>query len=118
MITYAKLAYRFRCGFPLETASIKEKTFTGFSGNEFAITESEWGSVKMADLIIQRHMTTRATDYNGCGSRGSTGGNGDAGPLFRSPIDEVPPKCSPSRRWFVNHSSSINCCCVFTDRYR
>jgi hypothetical protein len=118
MITYAKLAYRFRCGFPLETASIKEKTFTGFSGNEFAITESEWGSVKMADLVIQRHMTMRATDYNGCGSRGSVGGNGDAGPLFRSPIDEVPPKCSPSHRWFVNHSSSINCCCVFTDRYR
>ena len=117
LITYAKLAYRFRCAFPLESASIKEKTFSGFSGDTFAITEAEWNSLKMSEIVIQKHMKTRATDYNGCGSRGSAGANGDAGPLFRSPIAEFPPKCAPSRRWFMNNSTMITCGCVFDGSY-
>jgi len=114
MITYARMAYRIRCAFPLNTARTKEKTFSRFSHSDIVIKKNEWPSLNVAKNIISKHMSERSLDYEGsASSRSAVCGEGDAGPLFRKPIVEVPYRKCPSHDWFKNYTAFIDCAGVF-----
>jgi hypothetical protein len=109
--TYARLAYRFRCSFPLESAYIKEKLFAQSGNGEIVVATDELPKLDASESIIMMHMRNRAGDYDGSESRSN--GDGDAGPLFRVQIGETPPGCAPSRMWFLTNTNMIDCQCVF-----
>lgn len=114
IVTYAKLAYRIRCAFPINTAYTKAKMFSGFSKDDILIKKGDWPEVGVANSIISKHLAHRALDYDGTSSsRGSTCGEGDAGPLFRLPLLEVPVGLAPTKTWFNNYSAFIECDGVF-----
>lgn len=112
LMSYARLCYRYRCGFPFETTLTKEKMYEGAGGYDVPLKKDALLSLDSAVSIIKRQITTRCHDYHGYGNR-SSGGEGDTGPLFRMPMHEVPLSCAPSRAWFINNSTLLDCSCVF-----
>jgi hypothetical protein len=112
---YSRLVFRMRCGFPLMTAFVKEKTFSGFRDNELCVTAKEWPSVNIADKIINRYLTNGSSDYHGMEDiRTISSVSGDSGPLFKQTVAMCGmPFRSPDRNWYLNRSTVIGCRNVF-----
>jgi hypothetical protein len=106
ILTYARLMYRYGCGFPLDTARTKELLYSsGENGCTVEVRDGEWGSLDTADKILGTYIRGYCTDRSGSGAVESVA-NGDCGPLFRSALDAVSAGKAPSRGWYLNGTRS------------
>ena len=110
--TYARTAYRYRCGFPMETAAMKESAVLDANSDTITATAEELKSMEAAETkVLLKHLTSRSEDYDG--DRDPVPGDGDAGPLFRGVMYKVNNKRAPSRAWYEEHSNPISVASVY-----
>jgi hypothetical protein len=100
LLTFARLMYRYGCGFPIDTAYVKEMLYSSGDGSTVEVKDGEWGSVKLADKIIGGYIGRSCSDADGNAPL-TTASNGDCGPLFRAPMAYVSEGRAPSREWYI-----------------
>jgi hypothetical protein len=105
LLTFARLMYRYGCGFPIDTAYVKEMLYSSGDGSTVEVKDGEWGSVKLADKIIGGYIGRSCSDTDGNAPL-TTASNGDCGPLFRAPMSYVSEGRSPSREWYTTGTRS------------